>query len=106
MSDPISTATTIVDGERTDHDLVFYSLSTCIMCRKARRYLEDKGYRFRVTMVDKLPPEEKEQLKRELTLKHGVRVVFPALTIDDRRIVLGFFRKAWDDAIAEERTDG
>lgn len=89
-----------VDGER-DKNLVFYSLSTCAMCKKGLRYLEERGYAYKLLYVDQLALEEKEQLKEELSLKYGMRVVFPALAVDDDRIVLGFIRTAWDQALGE-----
>ena len=91
-----------VDGLRRERDLTFYSLSTCPMCRKGREYLEEKGYAYRLLEVDRLDPEEKNRLKEELTRRHGMRVAFPALLIDNSRLVLGFFRGAWDEALGEK----
>jgi len=90
-----------VDGARKDKNLVFYSLSTCPMCKKALQYLEERGYAYRLLYVDQLGPADKEQLKEELSLKHGMRVVFPALSIEDDRIVLGFIRSAWERALGD-----
>lgn len=70
------------------------------MCRRAREYLEARGYAYRYLVVDLLPPDEKDRLKERLTLKHGTRVSFPSLVIDDSRVVLGFFPKTWDTALA------
>lgn len=89
----------LVDGARRDRALVFYSLSTCVMCRKAREYLGEKGFAYRVVMVDQLDPAEKSRLKEELSRRHGMRVSFPALVVDESRVVLGFFRAAWDEAL-------
>jgi glutaredoxin-like protein NrdH len=82
-----------------DHDLVFYSLSTCVMCRKALDYLREHGFPYRLVYVDQLPIEEKQALKERLSAQYSMRVVFPALSIDDTRLVLGFFRSAWDEAL-------
>ncbi|MBN2553586.1 MAG: MarR family transcriptional regulator [Spirochaetales bacterium] len=92
----------LVEGPRSERDLVYYSLSSCPMCRKGREYLEEKGYAYRLLEVDRLDPGEKDRLKEELTQKYGMRVVFPALLIDDSRIVLGFFRGSWDEALGEK----
>ncbi|MBN1834824.1 MAG: MarR family transcriptional regulator [Spirochaetales bacterium] len=92
----------LVHGDRREHDLTFYSLSTCPMCRKGREYLEEKGYAYRLLEVDRLEPEQKDRLKEELARRHGTRVLFPALLIDNTRLVLGFFRGAWDDALGEK----
>lgn len=97
-----SPAGVVFAGRRRDHDLVFYSLSTCTMCRKARQYLQERGFAYRLVLVDQLAAGEKERLKEELGSRLGIRVVFPALLIDDSRLVLGFFRAAWDEALGEE----
>ena len=99
---PGSAAGVDFDGRRRDRDLVFYSLSTCAMCRKARQYLQEKGFAYRLVLVDQLPPDEKNRLKQELGSRLGIRVAFPALLIDGARMVLGFFRAAWDEALGED----
>jgi len=105
MSESASPEGLFVDGPRRDRALTFFSLSTCAMCRKAREYLQEKGFAYRVLLVDQLPGAEKDRLKEELSRKHGMRVAFPALLVDDSRIVLGFFRKAWDEALDETGDD-
>ncbi len=91
----------VVDGPRKQPSLTFFSLSTCSMCKKAQEYLKEKGYAYRYLLVDQLTQEEKSRLKDDLWRRCGVRIVFPALVIDDRRFVPGFFRKAWDEALGE-----
>lgn len=90
------------EGRRRDRDLVFYSLSTCDKCREAQQYLQEKGFAYRLVLVDQLPADEKKRLKEELGHRVGIRVAFPALLIDGTRMVLGFFRVAWDEALGEK----
>jgi len=90
-----------VDGPRREPSLVFFSLSSCVICRRARKYLEDRGYAYRLLMVDELSPEEKNRLKEELARRYGTRAAFPSLLVDDSRLLLGFFPKAWDKALGE-----
>jgi len=99
MSEPLS-----VDGPRRDHDLIFYSLSDCAICRRAQKYLKEKGFAYRLLVVDQLQPAEKDRLRTELARKHGVRPAFPALVVDDSRFLLGFFPKAWDQTLGEGGT--
>ena len=101
MIDTVLSRALQVDGERRGKDLVFFSLSTCVMCKKAQRYLEEKGYAYKIIYVDELGLQEKEQLKEELSIKYGMRVVFPALSIDNNKIVLGSIRHAWDKVLGE-----
>jgi len=101
MLDHIYSQAVEVDGKKQDKNLFFFSLSTCVNCKKAQRYLEEKGYAYKILFVDQLEQSEKEQLKMKLHSKYGMRVAFPALAIDDNRIVLGFIPPAWDEALGE-----
>ena len=100
--DAISSHVQTIDGNRRDKELVFFSLSTCAMCKKGQQYLNDNGYAYRMIYVDLLDPAEKERLKQDLSEKCGFRVVFPALLIGKNNIVLGFVRSAWDNAFGEK----
>lgn len=103
MIDRIYSRALTIDGPRKDKNLVFFSLTTCPMCKKGRKYLEEMGYAFKIVYVDKIDLTEKEQLKEELSARYGMRVAFPALLVDERRIVLGFFRDAWQKALGEDQ---
>jgi glutaredoxin len=94
-----------VNGSRQSRNLLFFSLSTCAMCKKGQRYLEEKGYPYRILYVDRLDQDIKDRLKEELSRKYGMRVVFPALLVDDSRIVLGFIRHAWNEALGEPQDE-
>ena len=101
MIDQILSRAFTVDGKRHDRNLVFFSLSTCAMCEKGLKYLKERGYAYKVVYVDKLDVKEKDQLKEALSSKYGTRVVFPALSVGDSRIVLGFVAPAWAEALGE-----
>lgn len=105
MIDQILTQARMIDGKRHERNLVFFSLSTCVMCKKGQEYLEERDYAYKMMYVDKLDPKDKEQLKEELSSRYGRRAVFPALLVDGRRLVLGFVRAAWDKALEEVQDD-
>ena len=96
------TITVRVDGPRLDRELEFYSLSTCAMCRRAREFLDASGFAYTLTFVDRLGFDEKRLLKERLSARYGMRVVFPALAVDGQKIVLGFFREAWEEVLNHE----
>ena len=89
-------------GERDDRDLVFYSLSSCLVCQKADTYLKERGYAFRVIYVDTLQDDRRARLRADLSRRHGTRIAFPALVIDGNQLVLGFFPRAWNEALGHE----
>jgi glutaredoxin len=95
-----------IPGEKRRDSLVFYSLSTCAMCRKAQAYLAEAGLAYQYLLVDRLDPPVKTALKDELSRRYGMRVTFPALVIDGQRVVLGFFRQSWEEALGFGRHDG
>jgi glutaredoxin-like protein NrdH len=95
-----------ISGDRRTDSLVFYSLSTCVMCRKAQAYLAEAGFAYKYLLVDKLDLPVKTALKDELSRRHEMRVTFPALVIDGQRVVLGFFRQSWEEALGAGRRDG
>jgi glutaredoxin-like protein NrdH len=77
-----------VNGENRC-DIVLYALSTCVWCRKTRQLLEDMGVEYSYTYVDLLPPEEKEQVDREME-KWNPQGSFPTIVIDNERCLVGF----------------
>ena len=101
MIDQILSRAFTIDGKRHDRNLLFFSLSTCAMCEKGLKYLKERGYAYKVVYVDKLDLKEKDHLKEALSSKYKTRVVFPALSVDDSRIVLGFVAPAWAEALGE-----
>lgn len=67
----------------------FFSLSTCIWCRKTRQHLDEAGIQYELVVMDKLAGEEKENAMKELE-KYNSRKSFPTLVFDEERIVVGF----------------
>jgi glutaredoxin len=77
-----------VNGEHRC-DIVLYALSTCVWCRKTRQLLDDMGVEYSYTYVDLLPPEEMEQVKREME-KWNPQGSFPTIVINNERCLVGF----------------
>jgi len=67
----------------------FFSLSTCIWCRKTRTHLDENGIKYEEIMVDKLAEEEKEESLKELERYNASRS-FPTLVFDEGKVVIGF----------------
>ena len=51
----------IVQGSHDERHIVFYGLSTCIWCKRTRRFLEEKGVAFGYVYVDLLRGQEREE---------------------------------------------
>ncbi len=96
-SDQVSYKT--VEGNRQDHDVIVYALSTCAFCRRAIEYLKKHGVHFRYTYLDQIDVETKRAVKRELSERFDNIVVFPILVVDDQRAYSGFTETVWARAL-------
>ena len=68
------------------HSIVMYGLSTCVWCRKMRRFLESEV--FEVVYVDELSGAERDAAVSEVR-KWNPAVSFPTVVIDGVRSVNG-----------------
>ncbi|EPR44795.1 glutaredoxin [Desulfovibrio sp. X2] len=66
----------------------FWGLSTCIHCEKAKRFLDDHGYAYDLTYVDRLTGDERTQTIAEIK-KHNASLSFPTILVGDK-VVVGF----------------
>ncbi|MCK5242113.1 glutaredoxin family protein [bacterium] len=67
----------------------FYSLSTCIWCRKTRVHLKENGIKFDEIAMDKLTGDKREAAMQELG-KHNPVKSFPTLVFAEGNVVVGF----------------
>jgi glutaredoxin len=88
-----------ITGERTDHDVTVYSLSTCAFCRRAIEYLKSMNVQFRYAHLDQFDVDTKRAVKRELAERFDNIVVFPILVVDDQKAFSGFTESVWARAL-------
>jgi glutaredoxin-like protein NrdH len=79
----------VVTGSRSEHDVVFYGLSTCVWCKKTKKFLEDSGVGFRYVSVDLVPRELRDGVLEEMS-RHNPNRNFPTVVIDGSRVVVGY----------------
>ena len=65
-----------------------YTLSTCIHCKKAKKFLNDCAVSYEFTDVDLLPEDEKNRVIEEMK-ELSARCAFPTLVIGDK-VIVGF----------------
>lgn len=46
--------------------VVIYALSTCLWCRKTKKYFEDRKIPFEAVDYDKQPEEKQEEMMKEM----------------------------------------
>lgn len=78
-----------VKGEKEDHDLLLFALSTCGWCRKARNFLEENGLTYRYVYVDLLEGDAQREVFEEVK-RRNPRRTFPTLVVDGEEVIAGF----------------
>ena len=78
-----------IEGSKSEHDVLFFGLSTCGWCKKTKQYLEENGVAFKYVSVDQVPRDERDAVVEELT-KHNPNRNFPTVVIDGSKVVVGY----------------
>jgi len=92
---------TVVEGERRDHEITVYALSTCGFCKRALAFLDREGFAYRYVHVDRIPLETKTAAKKELKERYGQDVAFPFAVIDRESVLVGFIEPDWKLTLGE-----
>jgi glutaredoxin-like protein NrdH len=86
---------TDVYGESTGHDLKLFALSTCGFCRRAIEFLRNNNISYSNVYVDQLPVSIKQRLKDEFSERFKKTILYPALIIDEKDVLIGFTEEVW-----------
>jgi glutaredoxin len=86
-----------VPGNRKDKKVYLWALSTCMWCKKTKKWLEDNGVEYTYEFVDLLEGEDRDRAVAEVE-KHNSAVSFPTILIDGKCIV-GFDEKKLKEAL-------
>jgi len=66
--------------------ITLYTLSTCPICKKVKKFLDDKGIAHTVIEVDSLTDSEQWAATKELS-RHNPQGSYPTVVIED--VVVG-----------------
>ena len=86
-----------VDGDNRAN-LMLYTLSTCIWCKRTKLFLQQQGIGYDYVDVDSLEGEEKEKTLEEMK-RWNQRCSFPSLVVNGERCVVGFDENKFREAI-------
>ena len=78
-----------VPGRHDKHHVVFYGISTCVWCKRTRRFLENQGIAFDYNYVDLLSGREREEVLAQVR-RWNPRGSFPTIVVDEARSVIGY----------------
>lgn len=77
-----------VPGKKRDHKVFVYSLSTCAWCKRTKQFLKDSSVYHEYVDVDLASPDDRKKI--EDNLAKWKCHAYPAVLIDDKRLVTGF----------------
>ena len=76
-----------VKGSNDIRDILIFTLSTCMWCKKCKRWLAERDIRFRYVDVDKIQFSQKSQILDYLREKYPSRVSYPFMICDEDHVV-------------------
>ena len=85
-------------GNRKQHKVILFSISTCTWCKITKDFLKDNQVEFTYLNVDLLNEEEKEKIKQIICDKGGT-LTFPTTIIDDKILITGFRKDKIKEAL-------
>jgi glutaredoxin-like protein NrdH len=87
-----------ISGAHNEHHTIFYGLSTCVWCRRTRKFLEQEGVAFDYIYVDLLKGQEREKVVEQVR-RWNAAVSFPTVVVDDARCVVGYKQDQLKEAL-------
>lgn len=89
-----------VEGTRKQDNTIFlFAISTCMWCKKGKRWLNEHEYSYSYLDIDKIPVKKKNQLKNNIEKVFGVRPRFPFLIVNKMQYDSGFNPDIWEEII-------
>jgi glutaredoxin-like protein NrdH len=70
-------------------ELIIYTLSTCVWCKKTKAFLDGLGVGYNYVEVDILPNEEKEKTLTEIK-RFNPSCSFPTLVVNSEHCIVGY----------------
>lgn len=84
-----------------DHgEIMLYTLSTCVWCRKMKRWLDEKGYAYSYVDVDLESGAEKEAVMEEVE-RWNPLCSFPTVVIDQKECFVGYKPEKLQELVSE-----
>ena len=69
-------------GENAEEDnTIIFTLSTCMWCKKCKRFLDEKNVKYKYIDVDRIDPKDKAKIIEYLRSNYESRVSYPFLFV-------------------------
>jgi len=76
--------------------VTLFSLSTCAVCKKVKKFLDDNNIPYTLVEVDTLDSGEQWLMTKELK-KHNPQATFPTVVVEE--VVKGYDREALESKL-------
>ncbi len=74
-----------------------YTLSTCVHCKEAKRFLKERGIEYEYVDVDKLNGRERDEVREEV-MKISGGLGFPTIVVG-KKVIVGFYEDKLREAL-------
>ena len=88
----------LVKGKNDNQDILIFTLSTCMWCKKCKSYLNEHDVQYRYIDMDQVPYDQKARIMDYLNTKYNARVSYPFL-ICDGEFTVGYDPNKYDQMI-------
>ncbi|MHA2039234.1 MAG: glutaredoxin family protein [Promethearchaeota archaeon] len=77
-----------VEGEKgLEDNIIIFTLSTCMWCKKCKRFLDDRNLKYKYIDIDKIERSDKSKILEYLRSKYSARISYPFLVCEKGHVV-------------------
>lgn len=88
VDDLIENLAKTVEGEKANNEnILIFTLSTCMWCKKCKTFLNDRDMKYKYIDVDKIDHQDKSKILDHLRSKYQERISYPFLICDKGHVV-------------------
>jgi glutaredoxin-like protein NrdH len=87
-----------VSGQKRQHKVVLYALSTCAWCKLTKQFLKDNDIEYEYVDVDLCEEEDKQKIRQHIQSKGGP-LSYPTVIVDDNMLITGFRKDKLKEAL-------
>jgi len=80
-------ATDVDGGYGAEENLLVITLSTCMWCKKCKRFLDEQNVKYKYIDVDKIDPSDKVKILDHLKANYQERISYPFLVCESGHVV-------------------
>ncbi|MBD3254034.1 MAG: glutaredoxin family protein [Candidatus Lokiarchaeota archaeon] len=90
-----------VDGKKDSKDVLIFTLSTCMWCKKCKRWLNDRDVKYQYVDVDKIQYSQKAKILEYLKENYQSRISYPFMVCDGETVV-GYDPNKYEELLNKE----